>query len=254
MKECEMMKTIQYYLKNASRENLLGSLAYDLLRDPLALLEMKDHTVAEIEEAYKAHMGKLIDHLLSLQAEPSDHMVFYLSDAKSHDDRTGKTLDLVDLNQIREDIHATGYGFEFTRWQESLGYLVADNKLTQDYLVDLLTQYLREITFFGSDPEAHEKKVEEVLDELDKSMEEFKAGNVGVSLEELDRELGFPVDEKDEVQDTLRSEVIKAEMEYNRYCQFRERKRILESLGEKVSVPFTMPENVAAPDDHRSDA
>ena len=234
------MKTVQYYMKNANKENLLGALAYDLFKDPIAVLEMKDRTIAEIEKAYRSYMGDFIDHLLSLQVMASDHMVFYLSDARPNDGSLDKSLELVDINQIREDIYATGYSFELTRWEESLGYLVADNKLTQDYINDLLTQYLRESSIFGTDPETHQRKIGKMLGELDRSVAEYKAGNVGVSLEEISREFGLPEDEKDEVQTALQSEIIKAEIDYNRYCNFRERKRILESIGEKMNASFTV--------------
>ena len=79
-----------------------------------------------------------------------------------------------------------------------------------------------------------------MLGELDRSVAEYKAGNVGVSLEEISREFGLPEDEKDEVQTALQSEIIKAEIDYNRYCNFRERKRILECIGEKVNASFTV--------------
>ena len=121
-----------------------------------------------------------------------------------------------------------------------MGYLVADNKLTQDYLYDLLAQFLNELSFFGTDPEEHRKKVEQTHTDLDQAMEEIKAGHT-IPAEQVFRELaekhGFPVDEKDEFKDGLRSEIFAAQYKHSRYCHWRERSRILASIGE-VPVIF----------------
>lgn len=232
------MKTVQTVLREADRDKLLDSLAYDQLYDTQLLLELKDKTIEEIQEACRNHMNALIDHLLSLQAAASDHIALYMCEASSFDrafNREDKTLNLIDLNEIRQDIYASSYAFEFTDWSEALGYLVADTKLTQDYLYDLLSQFLNEISFFGADPEEHQENVKKAHTELDQAMEEVKAGHT-IPAEQVFRELaeehGFPVDEKDEYMDELRSEIRAAQYKYSRYCHWRERSRILESIGE----------------------
>ena len=79
------MKTVQTYLRESDREKLLDSIAYDKLCDTLLLLEYKDKTIAEIQDAVKKHMNGLIEYLLSLEVVPSDHDVLYLTDATSYD-------------------------------------------------------------------------------------------------------------------------------------------------------------------------
>ena len=237
------MKTVQTVLREADRDRLLDSLAYDILYDTQLLLELKNRTITEIQEACCNHMNAFIDCLLSLKTEASDHMVLYMCEATifdkacTHED---KTLHLIDINEIRQDINASSYGFEFTDWGEAMGYLVSDNKLTQDYLYDLLSQFLNEISFFGIDPEERREKVKEVHDELDQAMEDVKAGHT-IPAEQVFRELaeehGFPVDEKDDFADSLKSEIFAAQYNYSRYCHWRERSRILESIG-VVPVSF----------------
>ncbi len=232
------MKNVQTVLREADRERLLDLLAYDILYDTQLLLELKDRTITEIQEACRSQMNAFIEYLLSLQAEPSDHMVLYMCDATSFDKASNhedKTLHLIDINEIRKDIYASSDGFEFSDWSEALGYLVADNKLTQDYLYDLLSQFLNEISFFGTDTEEREKKVEEVHTDLDQAMEEVKAGHT-IPAEQVYREMteehGFPVDEKDAFADSLKSEIFAAQYKFSRYYHWRERSRILESIGE----------------------
>lgn len=155
------MKTVQIVLREADRDRLLDMLTYDILYDTQLLLELKDRTIENIQEACRSYMNAFIEYLLSLEAAPSDHMVLYMCEASSFDrayNHEDKTLNLIDINEIRQDIYASSYGFEFSDWSEALGYLVADNKLTKDYLYVLLAQFLNEISFFGTDPEEHRKR------------------------------------------------------------------------------------------------
>ena len=103
-------------------------------------------------------------------------------------------------------------------------------------MIDLLSQYLNEISFFGIDPDQHQKKVEDVVSGLERAMDEIKEGGHMVPAEEVFAELrekhGLPTDEKDDFQKKLRFEILDAEMKYSRYCNWRERSRILKSLGE----------------------
>ena len=69
------MKTVQEYLRQADRERLLDAMAYDALSDTIMLLECKDMTVVQIQDACRKQTNDLIQHLLSIEAVPSDHMV-----------------------------------------------------------------------------------------------------------------------------------------------------------------------------------
>ena len=65
-------------------------------------------------------------------------------------------------------------------------------------------------------------------------MAEVKAGHTIPAeqvFQELAEEHGFPVDEKDEYMEGLKSEIRAAQYKYSRYCHWRERSRILESIG-----------------------
>lgn len=232
------MKTVQEYLRNADRKELLDSIVYDLICDPQMLLEHKDKTVAKIQTTCRNNMNAFIDHLVSLKAVPSDHMVLYICDTALYDRHSNcedKVLYLIDLNEVRQDIKADSYGFDLTDWEETLGYLVADNKLTQDHITELLTQYLDEISFFGIDPGLHNKKINEVHESLEQAMKEIEDGHT-IPADEVFKELaikhGFPLEEKDDIQEQFNAEVVNAAIRYNSYCQWRERSRILKSLGE----------------------
>lgn len=232
------MKTVQEYLRTADRERLLDSLVYDEIYDSNLLFELKDLTITEIQYAYKKDMNAFIDHLLTLKAEPTDHMILYLSNicpdigGKSYQD---KSLNLIDLNEIRKDINASSYAFDLTAWEKTLGYLVADTKLTQDYIDELLVQFLQEISFLGTDPNEHQNEVEQIWADIEEGMKEIEEGKTipaEQALEEIRKDRGRPIDEKDAVQERYEDEYLTAKFKYNRYCTWRERSRILTSLGE----------------------
>lgn len=252
------MKTVQEYLRSADREQLLDALAYDDLCDVHLLLEWRLMTVTEIQDTCKKHMNKVIDNLLSIKVEPSDHMVLYMSDSSFFDrcfNHEFRSMSLIDLNEVRNNIYASSYAFDLTDWKETLGYLVAENKLTQDYITELLVKYIQEITFFGSEPEQHQSRINEVCAELKQAVKDIEEGRT-VPLEKMNEDLreklGMPVDEKDEIKDRLHSEVLKKERVYNRYLCWRERSRILESLGEEAPT-FEEAEEALKSKNHHGD-
>ena len=67
--------------------------------------------------------------------------------------------------------------------------------------------------------------------EVEEELKEGKGIPAKEALEEIARKYGFPVDEEDERQDALKRRIIEVEVEYSRYCHWRERKRILECAG-----------------------
>lgn len=75
-----------------------------------------------------------------------------------------------------------------------------------------------------------------IVSGLEQAVQEIKEGGHTIPAEKVFAELrekpGLPTDEKDEFQKQLRSEILDAEMKYSRYCNWRERSRILKSLGE----------------------
>ncbi len=111
---------------------------------------------------------------------------------------------------------------------------MAETKLTQDYLPVRLMQYRNEISFFGTDPEERKPDLDKISADHQQSVKEAKEGHVipaEQAMDEIAKELGLPIDEKDERKEQLRSEMWDQILKYNRYCEWRERSRILESVG-----------------------
>ncbi|MBQ9064562.1 MAG: hypothetical protein IJ123_03865 [Blautia sp.] len=224
------MRTIKECLELADRKAVLGKLAYRFIEDTIHLLELKDRTVGEIMERYSKYMDSFIETLLTIEEKRNDDMVFYL-----HSDYGKETvLDLISLKAIRAEINSPGHDFGFPDWSESLGYLVADTKQTQDDLPTLVALYLEEASFFGTDPDERKEKIDKVIADLDRSMESID-GTEYLTAEEvfddLRRKHGLPVPEHDPMQEEMESKARKSIFEYNTYSKTRERKRILESTA-----------------------
>lgn len=220
------MKTIQEHLREADRKRLLDCLAYRFLSDPIRLLEAREYAVEEIMERYSGYMNSFIERLLGLDIDRSDSHVFYLYP----DYRNGETLDLVELAEIDADIEAAGLDFSFTEWRKSLGYLVADTKLTQDNMIHLLAQYLEQASFFGTEEASKARRVAEIENELQAGIDSMRDGEskpTEVVLDELRKAHGLPIPEKDSRLDELRDKAVSAIHEYGMYGRTRERKRLL---------------------------
>ena len=229
------MNTVQEHLRDCDRERLLDELFYDdILCDTITLLENKEIPLLEKEKRYKENMGKFIDKLLEMEANPADGHILYLYDVLNDSFSREHELDLIRLDELKENIDCNAYAFDFSNWNEAIGYLVADTKLNQDNMVELLALFIREITFFGI---AHrDERLEQVRKDLEQGIKEAKEGNTRSAeevFEELGKKYGWPEPEKDEKQDELRNAARQAKYEYDRYGQRRERKRILESVKDK---------------------
>lgn len=223
------MKPVQHYLRHADRKRLLRELSYDLICDPLTLLDLTDKTVREIQDNYEAQMGELIDTLLKMTACPHENHVLLLYDTLGENGRELK-MDLCNIQELREDIHASGYAFELEERANTLGYLVADNKLTQDNMYTLLVEYLKEITFFGISEERHHKEVQEVERKLDDAIRDVEEGKVTSAkdvLERIRKEHDWPEPERDDEQDRLEGKALEAMRNFEAYSLARERRRVL---------------------------
>ena len=222
------MKTMQECLREADRKEILDKLAYRFIDDTLHLLELKDRTVAEIMERYSHYMDRFIEMLLTIEAIRNEDMVFYLHSNYPDDNM----IDLISIEEVKEDIDALGHDFEFPEWSETVGYLVADTKQTQDDLLELCALYLEGASFFGTDAEERKERLGKVIADLDRPMASIEK-TVWLNEEVFDdirRKHGLPVPEHDPEQKELESKAIRSTGEVTMYCRRRERKRILKSI------------------------
>ena len=223
------MKTIQEHLKSANRERLIQGLTYDFLSKPRNLLELSDCTVAKIMERYSKRIDLYIERLLRIDAIRSDTRVFYLFP----NFRNTLLLDLVDVKDIQEDINAPGLNYMFSKWQDSLGYLVAETKVNMNNLFSLLTKYLKESSFVGTDEDSKAGREEEIIKALKEELQVEKDGKSFIATEKYGAfrdENAFPFLELDSLREELRDFIFMDIDEHDLHSRTHERVCILTSF------------------------
>lgn len=225
------MKTVQEWLRETDAEQIIATY---LINHPIdfLMLHNKDATVALVFDAAKENLRGMIQHLLSLEAVPSEDDIFYaVRVIEGQNSRVNAELSRRD--EILKDDLPEHYAWEFTDWRQVLGWRIAGTKLTLDHMDDVLADILFEMSFFGSDHERWKQRKAEIETSLDESMEEIRCGNCR-SAEEVFAEFGLPSDEPDEVADELEHRILLVEMEYDLYFRKREASKVRKLLQDEL--------------------
>lgn len=225
------MRTIKQCLQETNRSVVLNGLSYSLISDPVILLNEKEHSVEEIQTLYSDYMNDFIERLLKLEPVETENEVVYLTKDTGRSGGRALSLEMCHLDELREDIDAPCYSLECTDWSRSLGYLVADTKLTQDNLNVLIQLYLEDASLYGTTEEGRKKSIEDFTDRLEASLrdiEEERCKSAEEMFDSLYQRMGLPVPERDPEEIELRGKILEAQCEHFLYCRRRERKRILQ--------------------------
>ena len=162
------------------------------------MIEDKNRTVAELLETAKAKLRSLIQYLCALDATQSKDGVFFASNAMEGSSQ--KVCAVLSMrNEILECELPQNYAWDFTPWEELMGYGLAETKLTKDHANTVLAQILYDMTFFGMDYETWKREAAEVEESLEVSRKAAEAGEYRTA-EEVFSEFGLPKDEPDEQQ------------------------------------------------------
>ena len=232
------MRTIQEYLKECNREEVINNYIYSHTFDYTLMKDKyRELTVGEIIDAQKAALNDMIDRMINMKPKPDkDGEVWILMTVHSSEDESGDLRHiLVKKSDVLDEKNEwiTPYGYEFTPHEEVVGFYVADTYLTQYWLTELIEDFLFEASWTGYNQE----HLQETLDELDKSVEEIENGTaVTHTWEEVQAELekdGFTFEKKDKEQEEAWHKYIKACGEYARKCQEIEIKKLREMLIEE---------------------
>ena len=225
------MRTIQEYLKECDRGEIINGYIYKYAFSwELMGSKYKDVTCGEIVEKYRRTLNDYIDKLVKLQSESNEEEMILLAYHSSEDD------DILFSLFKREDImnedldYVTSYGYEFSEFEEVVGYYVADTYLTQYSINDLIIDYLHETSWTGYNHE----RLQEDLDKLIKATEEAEAHkddpDYYMTAEEVFRrveeEFGFEFEKHDSKQEAARHEFIQHATEYTEKCRSIEIKKL----------------------------
>ena len=127
------------------------------------------------------------------------------------------------------------YAYEY-EWQKyALRFLVADTKLTQDNLMEVVVSFLDTVSFFGYQQENLEREVQR-LEEAINEVKEHSDRLITNTTEDLFEELGLPIEEEYPEENDKKSAYMKAVNDYTVYCKKIELKRVKDSLLRSGSI------------------
>ncbi len=224
------MKTVQDYIKELDKERLIECYLHYITLERYELKSLADYTIGELGEKAKAKVTEYVDRLANLDITPSKHgkTGIVLASEIYKNPRWDTTLDIVLVfkeDVLKKEVEMNKYGFEFVPQTEIMGFFVADNKYTQDNIYDVIVQVMCEASFFGYEQE----ELQTAIDDLNEAIWEVERGEtVDASdvFDQIRREHGIPIPEKDEVQDGFKREIVKAIYEYDKYNFERELLRL----------------------------
>lgn len=228
------MKTIQQILKETDRKSVESAYFYDY---PINLWEVKgfdDITIGEFNKRVSLRFQDFLNRLCKMNVKINKEKQGILFVYKSQTDDTvlGESVGLIHADELMETDNLSElptYAYEFTEQKEALSFLVADNKLTQDNMMDVIISFLHEISFFGYEQE----KLDEERKRLDESIKECKEHPerlITFDYEKLCEEHGIPITEEYPEEDKMKRRFYEAGMNYTKYCKTIELQRIKDSL------------------------
>ena len=178
------MKTIQQVLRRLDSEEIEKAYFHS---HPITLFDINkkfdDITIGECKEMASARFQGFLNNLINMETEGSQEEPNILIIYKMNNDGISEVYEvgltgLKDIGKVNDISKVQTYGYEYTRQREALGFFVADTKTTQDNIMDVVVDFLYNISFCGYDPITQEeeiKKLEESILEFGGKSEEKEA-------------------------------------------------------------------------------
>lgn len=225
------MKNVQTYLKELEREKLIDCF---LERDPIPYHKSNraDWIVSDVTEHCRKQISDFIDRLCKLEIKTSKDgdcvfFVHYIMENLYEE----PCFSLVHLSEFKADLYnAYSYAYEFQDQAEIAGYLVADTPLTQEYIYELMADIMYEASFFGFEQEGLPEEKEK-LSQAKEAMTNANEDNF-VSFDDYKESIGWKDKHSDPEAEKLWRAACDAVFAYNKYSDEKERKLLLNMLGE----------------------
>jgi len=232
------MKTIQQVLRETDHKSIESAYFFE---HPINLWEVKnldDISIGEfnkhISDRFQEFLNKLCE--MDIKKYRLKQGILFVYKSQTDDTLLGTSVGLIHADELIETDNISDlstYAYEFTEQKEALSFLVADNKLTQDNLMDVIVDFLHEISFFGYNQESLGEEMKK-LDESIKECKEHPERLIEFDHEKLCEEYGIPITEEYPEEDEMKRRYYEAGMEYTRYCKTIELQRIKNLLTKEI--------------------
>ena len=225
------MKTVKEHLLSADRNALLDTYLHDY---PIPLLEIAcfKTTLPEAMAKLRSRVNEFIEHITSLEPVKTIDCVLFVHELYGDGAPPVKTS-LCSIKEIMQKEVPKPYGWIAAYWEESIGFYVSEDELTQFHILHLLAELIHQATLFGWTEEEVMAELNYIEDSLRESEKNVREGNTNYRpFEDVLKAHGWPVPEKDEEKEALERAVDDAKMEYERYCYIKATKRVRKLLAE----------------------
>ena len=225
------MQTVQEALLNADIDQLVELYIGDGIPTKY-LIKNEELTAKKYAEKVQNRIRNFIKKLQTMKITPpkEPHILFAFKYAKEYYTETGfGMVKQQELLEKRED--APSYAYEFSPQSEIVGFLISNDKYTQQNLPDLLVDVLNEASFFGFDQE----NLQEEQEELERRLDEIKSPDfVGIPAEDVFKELrekyGLEEDIPTEEEKQAEKKYLDAMFAYNKILYTNHINQVINSL------------------------
>ena len=229
------MKTIQQLLRETDHKSIESAYFHDRPINLWEVRDLDDLTIGEFNDRISARFQKFLDRLCTMDAEanPEKQGILFVYKSQANDTMLGETVGLIHADELMETDNLENlptYAYEFTEQKEALSFLVSDNKLTKDNIMNVIVDFLHEMSFFGYDQESLDEEKRK-LDDAIKECEEHPERLVTFDHEEFCKEFGISLTEEYPEEDEKKKKFYEAGMEYTQYCKSIELQRIKNLLN-----------------------
>ena len=227
------MKTIQKVLSELDKDEVID---YYFSTYPVDIFKDLGHdwdakTVAECKDYGRNKLRSLIERIVSAKANPSidKKSILFVYKCIGNGFYDGIVVSLLDARELldsEEFSHVQSYAYEFEKLEDTVGYYVSDTPLTQNNILDVVTSYLYEVSFFGYEQE-HLEEERQILEEAIKEIKEHPENLEEIDIQKFNEEI---LSEKYPEEDEKLEAYHRAVAEYADYCKGIELDRIKTSL------------------------
>lgn len=226
------MRTIQEVIKSLNKKEIERAY-FDTYPLNIDIDDADDIAICDYTQNVSSKFQQFLENICNHDINEGEQRAILFATKAPYDDSSNIICaELIHAKALleSEDVGAVEtYAYEFTPWNEMLNFDVAETELTKRNLMDLVVDFLYEMSFFGFDEEMQKKerqKLEKSIEDAEnnRNIKSFK------SLEDVYEDLNIELYEEYPLEHDLRDKCMDAMRDYYRYCLNIELERVKQLL------------------------
>ena len=187
------MKNVQYYLKKANKKEIAKAYFDKFIFDRILNDKYKKYRKLSFNEYYKLSIKKIITYIdrlckLNTLNIPDEEKLIIIRYEPFRNEKHYDTAGYRYKDVFSDKKFIEGYAYEFEHQDRIMSYLIADTYFNKMNITDVIIDIMHNASFFGYDSK-HDEKVDKLINEIDKNMEEKNCTTI--SFKKFRKDLGF---------------------------------------------------------------